>query len=229
MIPESTIGRKRHQVICLLAAVIFIPFFSCSNKINGQDAVTDYGYGSYTVYVIQEFWHTGIVFKIEDVDTGIWPEIEMYQDRNHIDVGWGDEKFYQASGIPVFLAARAMLWPTQSVMQIYAFNLPVESAYGGDSRILRVPMTEEQFERLTGYIAESYKHDDEGNPVTSTAYGETNHYFMATRKYHLFRTCNTWVARAFRESGFDVRSFMILNANQLYRQLSGIPGAEFVE
>ncbi len=229
MIPETTFGSKLKPFVCILAAVIFIPFFSCNSQISGQDAVSGNGYGSYTVYVIQEFWHTGIVFNIDDVDPDIWPEIEMYKDRNHIDVGWGDEKFYQADGIPVFLAARAILWPTQSVMQIYAFNLPVESAYGGESRILRIPMPEDQFERLTGYIAGSYMHDDDGNPVTSTAYGETNHYFMATRKYHLFRTCNTWVARAFRESGFDVRSFMILNANQLYRQLSGIPGAEFVE
>ena len=209
--------------------MLLFPFVSCSCRINGQETANDYGNKTFTVYIAQQFWHTGIIFSIEEVDPDIWPEIEMYQDRNNIDVGWGDEKFYQAEGNPFFLAARAMLWPTQSVMQIYAFNLPVESAYRGESRILRVPMSEEQFERLTRYVAESYIHDDEGNPITSTAYGETDHYFMSTRKYHLFRTCNTWVARAFKEAGFDVRSFMILNANQLYRQLSRIPGAEFVE
>ncbi len=213
----------------VLAAIFFLPLISCRGETNRSVSVPGEDERSYIVYVIQEFWHTGIVFNIADVDPDIWPEIEMYSDRNHIDVGWGDEKFYQAPGIPVHLAARAVLWPTQSVMQVYAFNLPVESAYGSESRKLRIPLTEEQFRELTRYIAESYIHDDDGFPRTSKAYGETDHYFLATGKYHLFRTCNTWVARGFREAGLDTRSFLVLNANQLYRQLSRLPGAEFVE
>ena len=182
----------------------------------------------YEVWIVQEAWHTGIVFAIDDVDPDHWPEITNYKDRSFIDVGWGDERFYQAHGNPVFLAARAILWPTQSVMQIFAFNTPVRSAYGRESRILRVPLTLEQFESLSGFISDSYIPDESGNPVTSTAYGETEHYFLATRNYHLFRTCNTWVAIAFKQAGFNVRTFFVLNANQLYRQLSRIPGTEFI-
>jgi uncharacterized protein (TIGR02117 family) len=182
----------------------------------------------YEVWIVQEAWHTGIVFAIDDVDTDHWPEITNYKDRNFIDVGWGDERFYQAHGNPVFLAARAILWPTQSVMQIFAFNTPVRSAYGRESRILRVPLTPEQFEALAGFVSDSYILDESGNPFTSKAYGETEHYFLATRNYYLFRTCNTWVAIAFKQAGFDVRTFFVLNANQLYRQLSRIPGAEFI-
>ena len=182
----------------------------------------------YEVWIVQEAWHTGMVFAIDDVDPDHWPEIRNYKDRNFIDVGWGDEKFYQAHGNPVFLAARAILWPTQSVMQVFAFNTPLLAAYGRESRILRVPLTPEQFESLAGFVSGSYIPDESGNPVTSTAYGETDHYFLATRNYHLFRTCNTWVAIAFKQAGFNVRTFFVLNANQLYRQLSRIPGAEFL-
>ena len=182
----------------------------------------------YRVWVVQEFWHTGIVFNIDDIDAENWPYIKNYQDRNYIDVGWGDEKFYQAHGNPVLLAARAILWPTQSVMQIFSFNTPLQSAYGSESRILEIPLTNEQFKALTRYVSDSYILDESGYPITSTEYGETEHYFLSTRKYHLFRTCNTWVARAFRHSGLDARVFFVLNANQLFRQLSGLPGAEFI-
>ncbi len=192
-----------------------------ANNANEKDKLQE-------VWIVQEAWHTGIVFAIADVDPDHWPEIKNYKDRNFIDVGWGDEKFYQAHGNPVFLAARAILWPTQSVMQIFAFNTPISSAYGRESRILRVPLTNEQLEALAGFVSDSYILDESGNAVTSTAYGETDHYFMATRNYHLFRTCNTWVAIAFKQAGFNVRTFFVLNANQLYRQLSRIPGAEFL-
>ena len=183
---------------------------------------------SYTVYVVQEGWHTGIIFETKDVSPKNWPEIINHQDKNFLDVGWGDEKFYQAPGFPVFIAARAVLWPTQAVMRVYAFNIPIRSAFLTGSRFLRIPLTGEQFAALCKFISESYITDEEGNPQTSTIYRETQVYFLSTRKYHLFRTCNTWVALAFRKAGLGNRSFLVLNKNQLLRQLSRIHGAEFL-
>ena len=184
---------------------------------------------SYTVYVVQEGWHTGIIFEINDVDPQYWPEINYHQDKKYVDVGWGDEKFYQVPGFPVLIAARAVFWPTQSVMRVFAFNIPMRSAFLTGSRFLRIPLSGEQFAVLCSFISESYMTDENGNPQTSTAYGETQIFFLSTRKYHLFRTCNTWVAIAFRKAGSGNRSFLVLNKNQLLRQLSKIPAAEFIE
>jgi uncharacterized protein (TIGR02117 family) len=181
----------------------------------------------YHVWVIQEFWHTGIVFNTEDVDPGHWPDIVNYKNRKYLDIGWGDEKFYQVSGNPVLLAARAIFWPTQSVLQVFSFNTPLRSAYGAGSRILRIPLSRSQFESLCRYVSESFVRDEAGDPITSSAYGHTDHFFLSTGKYHLFSTCNTWVAKAFRQSGLEVRSFFVLNANQLFRQLSSLPGTQF--
>jgi uncharacterized protein (TIGR02117 family) len=213
---------KRNLSIIVILALGLLFFSPCHGNNTGYEVNT-----SYEVFVIQNFWHTGIVFHPKDVDPDIWPEIQRYQRFNFVDTGWGDEKFYQAEGNPFFLGARAMLWPTSSVLQVVAFNTRLRAAYGINSRILRIPVDREQLDDLSRFVAESYLRDKNGFPITSTAYGETNIFFLATRKYHLFRTCNTWVAKAFRQAGFDVRSFGVLNANQLYRQLTGIPGAEF--
>lgn len=220
--------KKQGVSLPLFLTLILTVLPGCRDQANLFSNVPGTG-SDYEVWVIQEFWHTGIVFSIGDIDPEHWPQIEKYSDRNYIDIGWGDEKFYQAHGNPVLLAARAILWPTQSVMQVFAFNTHVTSAYGTGSRILKIPLSGEQFIALTKYISDSYILDDKGKAITSTAYGDTDHYFLATRKYHLFRTCNTWVAKAFRNAGLDVRSFCVLNANQLFRQLSRIPGAEFSE
>lgn len=218
--------KKQVVSLSLLMSFTMAIFAGCRDQGNLYSKVPQTA-RIYEVWVIQEFWHTGIVFSISDIDPKHWPQIEKYSDLNYIDIGWGDEKFYQAHGNPVLLAARAILWPTQSVMQVFAFNTNVASAYATESRILKIPLSAEQFTALTKYISESYMLDDKGKTITSTAYGDTDHYFLSTRKYHLFQTCNTWVAKAFRNAGLEVRSFCVLNANQLFRQLSRIPGAEY--
>ena len=209
---------KLYFFLSLIVFCINIPGFSADVKKSDD---------LYHVWVIQEFWHTGIVFSTEDVDPDYWPGIVNYKNRRYLDIGWGDEKFYQASGNPVFLAARAILWPTQSVLQVFSFDTPLRSAYGAGSRILKIPLTSRQFESLCRYVSESYVRDEAGNPIASSAYGHTDHFFLSTGKYHLFRTCNTWVAKAFRQSGLEVRSFFVFNANQLFRQLSSLPGTQF--
>ncbi len=208
---------------------VFLLVFYCRGNTSENFSVPGSDDKAFEVYVIQDFWHTGIVFNVKDVNPEIWPEIERYQRFNYVDTGWGDERFYQAEGNPVLLGARAMLWPTRSVLQVFAFSTALRSAYGMNSRILKIPVTARQLYDLTRYVAESYMRDHAGSVIPSTVYGETAYYFRASGKYHLFRTCNTWVAKGFRQSGFDVGTFMVLNANSLYRQLSGIPGAEFIE
>lgn len=219
---------KRPSSRISIISLITIALLSCTGRSPGKAADQYTGGGIYDVFVIQARWHTGIIFSTDDIDKDIWPEIISLQNNIFVDIGWGDEKFYQATGDPVFLAARAILWPTQSVMQIFAFNTPVVAAYGGQGRVLRIPVTRKQLDELSNFISGSYIRDDHGDPIRSSVYGESDHYYLATRKYHLFRTCNTWVASGFRQAGFRVRTFGVLNANQLFRQLSRIPGAEFI-
>ncbi len=212
----------------LLKSLITIILMLCHAKLKaeGKPDVT-IGEQQYVVYVVQSRWHTGIILHTNDVDSLIWPEITAYKHREYIDIGWGDEKFYQAQNNLFPLALRAALWPTSSVLQIYAFSLPLRRSYGEDARILKVPITRQALDNLTKFLSDSYKRDTNGKAQTSTVYGDTSLYFRAKRNYHLFRTCNTWVAKGFKVAGYDVRSFCILNANQLFRQLRKIDGAEF--
>jgi uncharacterized protein (TIGR02117 family) len=182
----------------------------------------------YEVFVVQQRWHTGIVFRTRDVDPDLWPEIKRYTDRNYVDVGWGDERFYQAMGDPVGLALRSMLFPTRSVLLVYPFSLPLQRTYGRDSRIIRIPLNSEQFRTLTSFVSDRYKRDQDGKIRPSTIHGESDLFFLAHGKYHLFNTCNTWVARGFKAAGFRIRSRCVLNANQVFKQMERIPGSEYL-
>lgn len=208
-----------------LITIVLMLYHSELRSEHTHDAAFDER--EYMVYVVQSRWHTGIILHTNDVDSLIWPEIAAYTHREYIDIGWGDEKFYQTQHNLVPLALRAALWPTSSVLQIYAFNLPLRRSYGEKARILKIPIDRQSLDHLTKFLSGSYKRDANGNVQTSNLYGETSLYFRANRNYHLFRTCNTWVAKGFKVAGYDIRSFCILNANQLFRQLRKIEGAEF--
>jgi uncharacterized protein (TIGR02117 family) len=211
-------------------SVLLILLLSFSSWQSPPDIVSrsENDTGNYEVFVVQQRWHTGIIFRTDDVDPEIWPEIKNYYPRNFVDVGWGDERFYQAKGDPPLLALRSMLFPTRSVLLVYPFNLPLRRAFGEDSRIIRIPMNSDQFSSLTRYVSEQYKRDEAGNIQPSTIHGKSDIFFLAREKYHLFRTCNTWVARGLKQAGFDIRSFCVLNANQVFKQLATIPGAEYL-
>jgi len=209
-----------------LATVLLILLTACEIKA-GYNTNNNLVTKPYTVYVIQSRWHTGIVFYTRDVNEEYWPEIKGLRNRKHVEVGWGDEKFYQAYNNLILLGIRAMLWPTPSVLQVHGFNREVSQSYGDNARILEIPLTAEAHDALVQFVGSSYLRDEHSRSRTSTAFGETNLFYLATRDYHLFQTCNTWVAMGFRQAGKDVRSFGVLNANQLFRQLSRIEGTAF--
>ena len=48
-----------------------------------------------TIYLIKQRWHTAVVFHTEDIDTTILPEVKYLHGAELIDIGWGDEAFYQ--------------------------------------------------------------------------------------------------------------------------------------
>ncbi|MFP4060461.1 MAG: DUF2459 domain-containing protein [Bacteroidales bacterium] len=176
----------------------------------------------YTVYVVQEYWHTGIIIETEDVPVELWPEIERFGHNKRIDVGWGDRDFYQATGQPVGLAAKAIFWPTTSVIRLDGFNVPLKNYYGSDARMKEITMDEEKFHQLITFISKSFQRDENEEIIPGDKEGESNTFFLGKRKYHLFRTCNTWVALAFKSAGYDIRHFFVLAAWQLFRQLEKI-------
>jgi len=142
----------------------------------------------------------------------------------YIDVSWGDEKYYQIAGKNMLLASRAVLFPTKAVIRLVSFDEEIRSRYNSGCHI-QIILDSTEFFELCNFIAKSYARDEKGNIIPSTLYRKSNVFFLAKRKYHLFRTCNTWVALAFKKAGFDICTFLLITASQLFNRLREIPGA----
>jgi len=72
----------------------------------------------HTIYLIKQRWHTAVVFHTEDLDSIIFPEVKYFNDAELIDIGWGDEAFYQHPGFDWELAYHALFHSTPSTLRV---------------------------------------------------------------------------------------------------------------
>lgn len=127
--------------------------------------------------------------------------------------------FYQEPGISIILAIRAVLIPTQSVIRIHAFQTHPELYYGSFASLFEVKLSNDQYNSLISFISNSFIRDKDGETILSHCMQVTE-TFSLQRKYHLFRTCNTWVCMALKESNVPFRSVGIVTRRQLARQFN---------
>lgn len=194
---------SNQKIITQLHFMVFLAIFA-SGDIVGKD----------TIYVVQRDWHTGIVLDTESIEAPHWPEIEEYAHYRYIDVSWGDERYYQASNPGVLLAARAVLFPTSGVIRVTGINAAIDDFYDHYT-VLQIIMDDKQMQRLSEFIASSFKRNEQGERIPSSVRTESKLYFMSVQKYHLFRTCNTWVAMVLEEAGLDISPFLVISKVQL--------------
>jgi uncharacterized protein (TIGR02117 family) len=175
-------------------------------------------------FVLQAGWHTGIVLRTKDVSPADWPEVVNYQRYTFVDIGWGDEQFYQDEGNSPALALRAALIPTSSVIHIVPFNVHPLKLYGSETFLKRIEATSAEFSALCRIISSSFKRDKNGNLIKSQINKNPSGFFEAKGKYHIFNTCNTWVVRCLKEAGYNVSPGGVITQQQLIKALENLPG-----
>jgi uncharacterized protein (TIGR02117 family) len=148
-----------------------------------EDACT----GERTLYVVSHGWHSGIVVERADLVARL-PSLEIGQGR-HVEVGWGEERFYQARETTVGMALGAVLRPNASVVQVVPFAEPPRRYFAG-SEVVEVRTDEAGYAAALDFIAATFKPQLER--LGPSLYG-TGGFYRAEGSFHLFNTCNTWV------------------------------------
>jgi uncharacterized protein (TIGR02117 family) len=170
------------------------------------------------IYLIKQRWHTAIVFHIEDVDTTILPEVKYFPGAELIDIGWGDEAFYQHPGFDWDLAYQAIMFPTPSTLRIEGIFISMIEYFNISEIVVELKINSEQLTILLNYIAETVWRDVEGkNNILSTQYLNRVYFFKSNGEYHLFNTCNTWLAKGFKKAGFEIEDDIVLT-EQLFNE-----------
>jgi uncharacterized protein (TIGR02117 family) len=172
-----------------------------------------------TISVLDHGWHTAIVVRRADVDRALWPEVDDFPEATFVEVAWGDREFYMARPATLWLAIKAAFLASGSVLHVVGFSVPVVP-YFAESEVVERRVSRRGFDAMTRFIHEEYQRDreDQGLRLERGLYG-TSWFYAARSRYHLFNTCNTWIARALSTAGLAVTPSGVMTADDVMRQV----------
>ena len=171
------------------------------------------------VYIVSHGWHTGFVYP-RDKLVELLPALgQRFPTGRYLEMGWGDEGFYQAEEITSGITLRALVWPTDSVVHIVAVPHSAKASFG-HSEIRVACLQAGPFDALGRFLVTSFARDEQGRiqPGEPGLYGDSQ-FYTGAGSYHLFNTCNQWTAEGLQSAGFDIIPGFRLTASSIMNYL----------
>lgn len=176
----------------------------------------------HTIYLIKQRWHTAVVFHTEAVDSTILPEIKYFSGAEMIDIGWGDEAFYQHPDFDWDLAYQALFYATSSTLRIEGIFISKQKYFDISEIVAELIISDEQLKTLLNYIGDTILRDEDSEPeISSIQYLDRVYFLKAKGEYHLFNTCNTWLAKGLSSAGINIEENIILT-EQLFNEVAEV-------
>lgn len=165
------------------------------------------------VLVVRRGWHAGLVFDRADIaETGLMAEAADFASARLIEFGWDDREFYKARDPGLWLALRAGLAPTPTVL-----NLAPLAAPPSEPEVIALGLPENAFQRLVQAISDTFDRGG-GNAAIMPRRGAGDRFYPAHGEFHLRSTCNTWTARVLASAGVDIDPAGVITADTLMRR-----------
>jgi uncharacterized protein (TIGR02117 family) len=174
---------------------------------------------AYSVLVVNHGRHAGLLLRAGDVPAGAWPAMADFPDADYLEVGWGDRAYYMAAEPGAWLGLKAIAWPTPGVLHVVGVDTAPERFFPG-AEILEIGVAPAGLQRLFAHLRQSHELDGAGRPITlgPGLYGHSR-FYASREQFHLFKTCNVWVAAALQAAGVQVTPALTLSADRLMAQL----------
>ncbi|HXV25169.1 MAG TPA: DUF2459 domain-containing protein [Alphaproteobacteria bacterium] len=170
------------------------------------------------IYVINHGWHTGIAIARNGLPAGQVPEAADFPGARFLEFGWGDRDFYIASRPTFLMALDAALTPSAAVMHIVGFVETPQKLYR-EREVLAVALSSMELELMIAQIDAEFDRSTGGQPV-AIAGDSVSRFYPAHGQFHLFNTCNTWVARMLAAAGLPLSPSGVVTADDLMDRLS---------
>lgn len=196
----------------------FIFYFGCTAHLGNLYPPVSSEAGIEKIYITKHTWHTGIIFSRKAANSYLGALKEDFPNVNYLEVGWGDLDFFTAEKGTVGLALKAVLWPTKSVLHVMPHN---NHPFGffGEGELIELSVSKQGFINLIQHINNSFALD--GDSLSIKVEDEINiggQFYLSKEKYHVFKTCNVWTAKAIKKTGFPMAStFALTSGNVISR------------
>ncbi len=146
-------------------------------------------------------WHGGLYLPASAFAPDSALRIEFPEAR-WFAIGWGDGRAYPGPLRPRS-AISAIAWPTGSLVHIAGLTRDPREAYRQDH--VDVAVSRAGLARLVEAIEVELERDEDGGAMVAAPGLDPrgSAFFKARSSYHLFNTCNVWLARHLRGAGMD--------------------------
>jgi uncharacterized protein (TIGR02117 family) len=207
---------KSIQISLIIFSIILLS--GCSKSFSTSYPPDPNQTDNKTVYIVNHGYHTGIVLPKKDA-APYMHSFDDFKSARYLEIGWGDEIYYQTETNTFWRGIRALFWPTDSVLHVAALQIdPV--AYFSNSEVAQLKLSKTGFTSLVKFIDNSFALNEKRQIIVlgSGLYG-TSRFYRAEGKFHLFNNCNTWSAKAIRSSGFPICTFCVFTADNIMYKL----------
>jgi uncharacterized protein (TIGR02117 family) len=156
------------------------------------------------LYVVGQGWHTGLVVKHRDL-VELVPSLAVDLPASEdLEIGWGDEAFYQAEHGTFALALRALFQSRSSALKVVPFTGTPGENYP-ESETVELCADEGAYRALVSFVASSFMRGPDGSVVRlgRNPYG-SGWFYRAEGVFSMRNTCNTWVAKALSQAGYAI-------------------------
>lgn len=168
-----------------------------------------------SIWVEQDGYHTALVLPAAEA-TRHAPQLRnISESTGYVRFGWGNRDYYGASRKTPGMALKALLLPSQSVVEVAHFDTLEQAG----STLVKLEVESDELHNLMAFIASSFALNTKGLPVLTRTEPSGFRYYQAHGRYYLFRNCNNWTAQALQRGGQGVRYRSAFLASRVMRQL----------
>lgn len=220
-LPFASPSAMPRKLVCLFTAILCASVLpGCATGGACLDSATPPEL-TRSIYVVKRAWHTGVAIAAADWPNREWAVLAEFSDSDYLEFGWGDARYYQAEQESWWMAIRAALWPTSSVIHAIGIRSPIAENIHADD-VVEVRVSVAGLRRMADVIEREFSQSAPvPTPVVSNAAPRPNHFYSARRKFFFPRMCNWWIATRLEEASCPIEPWTVITATRIMREARG--------
>ena len=153
-----------------------------------------------SIYLSTNGVHLDIIIPMKAIDNSLLSGLKHMEDDNYLSFGWGDENFYINTptwgDLTFSNAFKAMFLNSTTLVHVTRYQEK-------RSNWIEINVSASELRKLNGYLLGTFKTDKDGLKIIleNQGYTQIDDFYKAKGSYSCFKTCNSWVNSAFKESG----------------------------
>ncbi len=164
-----------------------------------------------TIWLVDRGWHTELLVPADAIDSAA---TRRFPGAPFIALGFGKRDWITAEEPDLAMILSGPI-PGPGVVEVTGRS-------GLPDTAIRLPLNAAGMAGLRDFLARSLL-DPSAPPAVVSRYGQ--HFHVASRRYSLAYTCNSWVAEALAAAGLPVRAAGVRLTRGVLRQAVALPRA----